>query len=910
MKNCLLISNETEDHLVTLYIYSKYDPICWLSHSSIIIRPGQREYYETDDTFRYEVATRRRTSKKAGTLIPVQKYTGDKHIIVKKSDDGESCQTVEEHLDADNRDKRICIRRRNFAQQSSFRGGRDLYEILQLDMKKVRKQSTEEQNRMIKQARDRQIRRWHPDHNPENANENIAKEINFAFAILHDPESRARYNNAIDYDSGWLSKSRWRAIFWPHCETKEQKCLYRQRMLQMVISSGLFFGGLILSLATGGLATPVVVTCDLLGGALAGAGLQSGSRMLGRDCIENGCDWKTYVTRALIGGVAGAAASGAGVAIAGRLASTAAVSTAAKGACVGAVSGAVGGAVYGLANEMERINADKEEWTVTQVLGHTVAGALIGGTFGAVAGAVAGKLATETDALEMAAVKTGAKRLRMKMAKAVRTNVTNNVTMSVRNSVSGFIEERTDDTRENRPLVTHLKNGFIDVVLSVTTAAATSVAGSLVSHAMYELKVKIKVKEYLQKLGVTKKVATETDASEMAAVNTGAKRLGMKIVEALKTNVTDNVIMSVRNSVSGFIIERIYYTSENRLLETHLKDGFNDVVQSVTTAAATSVASSLVSHAVYELKVKINVKEDPQREGVTKIEATETDAPEMTAVNTSAKRLRMRMAEALITNITDNVTMSMRNSVSGFIEERTDDTRENRPLKTHLKDGFIDVAQSATTAAATSVAGSLFSHAMYEQTVKTKVIENLQREEGITKKEATLKYESMTQNDQEAERRKAREHVHVETKTFPFLRSTDAKQRTISVSDSSYQEETNPLSPVKERILFISEGLWKSEMIIKYNTKRIAREKVLNHGESFYIPFRASDITIQFKVSDSLGVKCDLTKWDRFHDKWYSETHVLRYQTPQTRTFTIGGELYYEKILKITNELYDETNEL
>ena len=137
--------------------------------------------------------------------------------------------------------------------------GRNLYEILKLNIKDVRKEKTEEQNKMIKQAFHREMLRWHPDRQQGPVDDNVCKEIIMAYSVLGDPEKRAKYNNLADYDNGWMSISRWKSIFWPDCNSKEQKCQYRKRMALMFLSVGILVGGIALTISTAGLAAPVVI---------------------------------------------------------------------------------------------------------------------------------------------------------------------------------------------------------------------------------------------------------------------------------------------------------------------------------------------------------------------------------------------------------------------------------------------------------------------------------------------------------------------------------------------------------------------------------------------------------------------------------------------------------------------------
>ena len=60
-------------------------------------------------------------------------------------------------------ERQLCVRRQNMENEISVDCGRNLYQILQLNMKKVRGKKLEEQNEMIKKMYHREIRPWDPD---------------------------------------------------------------------------------------------------------------------------------------------------------------------------------------------------------------------------------------------------------------------------------------------------------------------------------------------------------------------------------------------------------------------------------------------------------------------------------------------------------------------------------------------------------------------------------------------------------------------------------------------------------------------------------------------------------------------------------------------------------------------------
>ena len=211
--------NETNDSFVTLYIYPSRGPLCWLSSLSKIIYPGDKYLYRSEGFFKFEIKAK--DGKKMKTLKSKRMWEKGTYFLVtgSKSDP----KVEEKDLSEYPQERQLLVRRQNMENEISVDCGRNLYEILQLNMKEVRGKTLEEQNEMIKKAYHREIRRWHPDRNQEVVDDHICKEIIVAYDILRDPEKRARYNNETDYNNGWLSASRWKSIFRPECHTEKQR---------------------------------------------------------------------------------------------------------------------------------------------------------------------------------------------------------------------------------------------------------------------------------------------------------------------------------------------------------------------------------------------------------------------------------------------------------------------------------------------------------------------------------------------------------------------------------------------------------------------------------------------------------------------------------------------------------------
>ncbi len=108
---------------------------------------------------------------------------------------------------------------------------------------------------------------FHPDRNQDLADSHICQEIIMAYSTLGDREKRAVYHDLTDYSGGWLSKSRWKAIFKPEAHGKNEKW---KRIGLLVFSAACIVGGVAMTVATGGFALPVAIAGNIAAGASIG----------------------------------------------------------------------------------------------------------------------------------------------------------------------------------------------------------------------------------------------------------------------------------------------------------------------------------------------------------------------------------------------------------------------------------------------------------------------------------------------------------------------------------------------------------------------------------------------------------------------------------------------------------------
>lgn len=304
----ILIKNITSNCRTTLFIYSEYDPVCFLSSLSKILLPGESYLHRSEDGFKFKIKTK--FDKSSKTVVAVRKYIKDLHFTICNAEEVKEIDLEDNALD-----KTLCIRKLNVSKEASLDQGRNLYEILKLNFEEIRKLDKNKQDEEIKKAFHKEIRRWHKDIAGELGDNDMAHEVLVANDILQNREKRAEYHNRVDYSKGWLSMSRWKSIFFTECETEEQKQQYRRRLWMMLASALLVVAGSALSIATAGAAAPVVGVCGALGAGCVGGGVQSFLRSINRKSIEEGCDVKDYFKSLGLGFLAGAVAGGAGVGI-------------------------------------------------------------------------------------------------------------------------------------------------------------------------------------------------------------------------------------------------------------------------------------------------------------------------------------------------------------------------------------------------------------------------------------------------------------------------------------------------------------------------------------------------------------------------------------------------------------------
>ena len=506
-KSAVLIVNDSADAHLTFYLYPRWDVICWLSVESKILKPGEKYLHRSKKGFQFKIVARFLDKRSKKTILELRQWDEDKLFKV-------TGDTVTEEALTDQIEKRICLRKlqRDKELKTTSRG-RNFYAILGLDMKKIRKMSKEQQAEAIKKGFRTQIRIWHPDHN--GGDEEIAKEIVFAYETLQNEEKRARYNNLADYDGGWLSLQRYKAIFKPECVTEEQRKAYRKRMCLFAFSAALTVGGIALTVCTVGLAAPaLVITGGVFGGGFVGAGLQSVQHTLKAESVVDECRVKDWLLKAGIGFVGGAVTGGAAVGITagvtgiGSAALESAAVTAGQYMGIGAATGAVGGVAASLAADAGRRFVDGEDVTLKQAVIRAACGGVVGAVAGVAGGAVskaivgaqasAASANLEGEIGEQVVIITGARRLGNALARNIPRMLTENGTEAVVGCPLQMVEERLDDSVENRSPGEHVVDGLKNVAANAALGTVKEGVGAFASHGYNEFQVDRRFKKEIK----------------------------------------------------------------------------------------------------------------------------------------------------------------------------------------------------------------------------------------------------------------------------------------------------------------------------------------------------------------------------------------------------------------------------
>ncbi|CAH3187107.1 unnamed protein product [Porites lobata] len=299
----LLVVNESSEAYLKLKLYFRGDLVCYMPHTSRVFKPNEKFFYTTEWQHKLElVALFQGRKKPKKVLLKPQQWVGKRYVKIT-----ESLDVIEDDLSFYPELEKEGLRKWNRDKELEFTDGqRNLYGILRLDEDEVRAMSRGEQDKEITRAFLRELQIWHPDHN-EDGDDEVVRELIWAYGTLQDREKRARYNNLADYDKGWLSGKRFKAVFWPECETMAQSLAWKKRMGLLALSAGLTIGGIVAVVLTAGF------SCPLLLSVISG-GINSLSETISKEAVLDGCNVKQWLLSTGIGCLLASLPGGAAIA--------------------------------------------------------------------------------------------------------------------------------------------------------------------------------------------------------------------------------------------------------------------------------------------------------------------------------------------------------------------------------------------------------------------------------------------------------------------------------------------------------------------------------------------------------------------------------------------------------------------
>ena len=299
----LLVVNESSEAYLKLKLYFRGDLVCYMPHTSRVFKPNEKFFYTTEWQHKLElVALFQGRKKPKKVLLKPQQWVGKRYVKIT-----ESLDVIEDDLSFYPELEKEGLRKWNRDKELEFTDGqRNLYGILRLDEDEVRAMSRDEQDKEITRAFLRELQIWHPDHN-EDGDDEVVRELIWAYGTLQDAEKRARYNNLADYDKGWLSGKRFKAVFWPECETMAQSLAWKKRMGLLALSAGLTIGGIVAVVLTAGF------SCPLLLSVISG-GINSLSETISKEAVLDGCNVKQWLLSTGIGCLLASLPGGAAIA--------------------------------------------------------------------------------------------------------------------------------------------------------------------------------------------------------------------------------------------------------------------------------------------------------------------------------------------------------------------------------------------------------------------------------------------------------------------------------------------------------------------------------------------------------------------------------------------------------------------
>ena len=309
------------------------------------------------------------------------------------------------------------------------------------------------------------------------------------------------------------------------------------------------------------------------------------------------------------------------------------------------------------------------------------------------------------------------------------------------------------------------------------------------------------------------------------------------------------------------------------------------------------------------------------------------------AIQTGAGRLGRILLQRIPRALTEKGTEAVMGSVAQFTEERLDDSLENRNPGTHLVAGVQNVAINALKSLAQETGGAIASHVWNEIKVDRRV-KNAPSQRHMTPsidddtsvegprvdadENEQITYEKVKKELSEKNnehRVNWRSHSKYSFSYQPLVSeepsSYDQGTTLSTTSEEDAEDDVRDQSEVSDtaedcKLKYISYGPWFSKMVVSYSLKgeRVTQE-VCRSEKSVTVPGNAAQLEVKFQVMRPFWG--DLKKYHRFERRWCEpdQPHVFKFNTPPPlRTFTISGGLWYEAVMRVSDEYHDETGEM
>lgn len=225
----------------------------------------------------------------------------------------------------------------------------------------------------------------HPDRNEGSIKSKIMfQKISECYKQLSDETSRKQYDRVLVIKAGVLSWDYWKMLL-------EDK----KRLGSLFITTAFIGGGIAIIFCTAGLATPIVISCGIVGSAVIGGGSSGFRYLISPEAAVNGVKWDKLAINVGVGSTISAAIGGiatpVGIAISNAFA--AGVAQPIAGPLIdGAVSGTLTGALWGAGSNVTAgfTTARWDGMTNTEKAMDIAKGAAIGALGGVVGGALTG----------------------------------------------------------------------------------------------------------------------------------------------------------------------------------------------------------------------------------------------------------------------------------------------------------------------------------------------------------------------------------------------------------------------------------------------------------------------------------------------------------------------------------------